>query len=55
VPPAEQVAQLLATGGGPSSVEEIGIGVDERDMAIADAHYLRDRFTVRKLARVLGI
>jgi glycerol-1-phosphate dehydrogenase [NAD(P)+] len=55
VPPAEHVAQLLTTGGGPSRVDQIGISAAERDMAIADAHYLRDRFTVRKLARVLGL
>ena len=55
VPPAEEVARLLETAGGPSRVEQLGLSNEERDMAIADAHYLRDRFTVRKLARVLGI
>jgi glycerol-1-phosphate dehydrogenase [NAD(P)+] len=55
VPPAEQVARLLETAGGPSRVDQIGIGSEEREMAIADAHYLRDRFTVRKLTRMLGV
>ncbi len=55
VPPAEQVAKLLETAGGPSRVDQIGISAQERDMAIADAHYLRDRFTVRKLTRMLGV
>jgi glycerol dehydrogenase-like iron-containing ADH family enzyme len=55
VPPAAQVAHLLETAGGPSRVEQIGISAEERNMAVADAHYLRDRFTVRKLARVLGL
>jgi glycerol-1-phosphate dehydrogenase [NAD(P)+] len=55
VPPAEEVARLLKTAGGPSRVDEIGLSAQERDMAIADAHYLRDRFTVRKLTRVLGV
>ena len=41
--------------GGPSRVDHIGISAQERDMAIADAHYLRDRFTVRKLTRMLGV
>jgi hypothetical protein len=36
-------------------VEQIGISEEEKGMAIADAHYLRDRFTVRKLTRVLGV
>ncbi len=40
VPPAHEVAQLLATAGGPSRVDQIGISTAERDMAIADAHYL---------------
>jgi glycerol-1-phosphate dehydrogenase [NAD(P)+] len=55
VPPAEEVARLLETAGGPSRVEQIGISEEEQGMAIADAHYLRDRFTVRKLTRVLGV
>lgn len=55
VPPAAEVARLLETAGGPSRVDQIGLSAEERDMALADAHYLRDRFTVRKLARVLGI
>jgi glycerol-1-phosphate dehydrogenase [NAD(P)+] len=55
VPPAEEVARLLETAGGPSRVDQIGLSTEERDMAIADAHYLRDRFTVRKLTRVLGV
>jgi glycerol-1-phosphate dehydrogenase [NAD(P)+] len=55
VPPAEEVARLLETAGGPSRVDQIGISKQEKEMAIADAHYLRDRFTVRKLTRVLGV
>jgi glycerol-1-phosphate dehydrogenase [NAD(P)+] len=55
VPTAEEVARQLKTAGGPSRVEEIGLSAEERDMAIADAHYLRDRFTVRKLTRMLGV
>lgn len=55
VPPAAEVARLLETAGGPSRVDQIGLSAAERDAALADAHYLRDRFTVRKLARVLGI
>lgn len=55
VPPANEVAHLLRTAGGPATVAEIGLSEQEQAMAVADAHYLRDRFTVRKLARVLGI
>jgi hypothetical protein len=28
---------------------------EEEDLAIAYGHYLRDRFTVRKLMRMLGM
>lgn len=55
VPPAAQVAQLLQTAGGPATVAAIGLSTEEQALAVANAHYLRDRFTVRKLARVLGM
>ena len=55
VPAPEAVAQLLRTVGGPVTVEELGLSQEEQAQAIASGHYLRDRFTVRKLARVLTI
>ena len=55
VPPAKEVARLLQTAGGPATVGEIGLSAEEQALAFANGHYLRDRFTVRKLARVLGI
>ena len=53
VPPAETIAALLATVGGPTTAAELGFNDAERELAIANGHYLRDRFTVRKLVRVL--
>jgi glycerol-1-phosphate dehydrogenase [NAD(P)+] len=55
VPPASAVANLLRRVGGPTTAAELGFDEEERDLAIANGHYLRDRFTVRKLAKVLGI
>ncbi len=55
VPPAAVVADLLRRVGGPTIAAELGFDDDERDLAIANGHYLRDRFTVRKLVKALGI
>jgi glycerol dehydrogenase-like iron-containing ADH family enzyme len=55
VPPSAEVAALLAQVGAPTTAAELGFDDAERDLAIANGHYLRDRFTVRKLARVLGL
>lgn len=55
VPPAAEVAALLAQVGGPTAAAELGFDDVERDLAIANGHYLRDRFTARKLMRVLGL
>lgn len=55
VPPAAEVAALLAQVGGPTTAAELGFDDSERDLAIANGHYLRDRFTAHKLMRVLGL
>lgn len=55
VPPAETIAALLATVGGPTTADNLGFDAAERELAIANGHYLRDRFTSRKLVRVLGL
>jgi glycerol-1-phosphate dehydrogenase [NAD(P)+] len=55
VPPAEEIAALLQMVGGPSTVAALGLSDEELDLAVGNGHYLRDRFTSRKLARVLGL
>jgi glycerol-1-phosphate dehydrogenase [NAD(P)+] len=55
VPPAATVADLLQRAGGPATAEAIGFDAAERDLGFDNGHYLRNRFTVRKLVRVLGI
>jgi glycerol-1-phosphate dehydrogenase [NAD(P)+] len=55
VPPPEQIAGWLQEVGGPTTVAELGLSAAEQALAAANGHYLRDRFTMRKLARVLQI
>jgi glycerol-1-phosphate dehydrogenase [NAD(P)+] len=55
VPPPEQIVQWLAEVGGPTTAADLGLSSAEQDAALRYGHYLRDRFTMRKLARVLGI
>ncbi|MCB9161297.1 MAG: iron-containing alcohol dehydrogenase [Caldilineaceae bacterium] len=51
VPPPEEIAALLAEVGGPTIVAELGLTAEEQALAEANGHYLRNRFTVRKLMR----
>lgn len=55
VPDAPETARLLAAAGCPLSAAELGLRVADIADGLASAHYLRDRFTVRKLARMLGL
>lgn len=55
VPPAQSIAASLQTVGGPTTVAELGLTAQEQTAAEQYGHYLRQRFTVRKLARVLGL
>lgn len=54
VPPAATVADLLQRAGGPTTAAELGFDAAERDLGFDNGHYLRNRFTMRKLVRVLG-
>lgn len=55
VPPPEQIIAWLAEVGGPTTAADLGFTPEEQALAAANGHYLRDRFTMRKLARVLNI
>jgi glycerol-1-phosphate dehydrogenase [NAD(P)+] len=55
VPPPEQIVQWLAEVGGPTTTTDLGLSPAEEEAALRYGHYLRDRFTMRKLARVLGV
>jgi glycerol-1-phosphate dehydrogenase [NAD(P)+] len=54
VPSASEVGELLAKAGCPADGAALGLGAGEIALAFRDAHYLRERFTVAKLARILG-
>lgn len=55
VPPPDQIANWLHIVGGPANTDELGLSAVEKEQAEHYAHYLRDRFTVRKLADLLGL
>ncbi len=55
VPEPETVAEWLEILGGPTTTAGLGFSAEEEASAQAYAHYLRDRFTVRKLVDLLGI
>ena len=55
VPPAQEVANLLHKVGGPLTLEALGFDDDEVAFALEYGHYYRNRFTVTKLWRVLGL
>ena len=52
--PVELRATLVATGG-PVTVRELGLTDEEGDLGLRYGHYLRNRFTVGKLAWLLGL
>ncbi len=53
VPSPAELTALLKTVGGPTTISELGLTEEEFELADRNAHYLRERFTVRKLRRVL--
>jgi glycerol-1-phosphate dehydrogenase [NAD(P)+] len=55
VPSPAEAGELLARAGCPVDAAALGLGPEEVALAYRDAHYLRERFTVAKLARALGI
>jgi glycerol-1-phosphate dehydrogenase [NAD(P)+] len=55
VPGPQRIAALLRQGGAPDRAEAAGLEGDEVEQALAYAHYLRSRFTVNTLGRILGL
>ena len=55
VPGAEETRRLLALVACPTEARELGLDEAEIALAMKSAHYLRDRFTVRKLSLMLGL
>jgi glycerol-1-phosphate dehydrogenase [NAD(P)+] len=55
VPPAQRIADLLDQVGGPSHPRAVGLSEDEVRLALEFSRYLRRRFTVSTLGRMLGL
>ena len=55
IPSPQALTTLLQKVGAATDMPTLGISNEELDLAIKNAHYLRDRFTVAKLSRMLGL
>jgi glycerol-1-phosphate dehydrogenase [NAD(P)+] len=55
VPTPEQLVALLRQAGAAANPRELGLHADETAEALAAGHLLRDRFTIIKLCRLLGL
>jgi glycerol-1-phosphate dehydrogenase [NAD(P)+] len=55
VPPAQTITDLLAQVDGPTEPQALGLSEDEMEQALRLSHYLRNRFTVSVLGRLLGL
>lgn len=54
VPPATAVTATLRAAGGPIAPAELGLTAEDITFGVNAGHYLRERFTVRKLFHLLG-
>ena len=55
VPEPAKLAALLRLAGGPTCVHSLGLTDKEANEGLLYGHYLRNRFTALKLARLLGL
>ncbi|MBE2224417.1 MAG: hypothetical protein IAF02_22950, partial [Anaerolineae bacterium] len=55
VPPKEKITSLLLQANGPGTPQEIGISEEEVELALRWGSYLRSRFTVLELLRMLSL
>jgi hypothetical protein len=55
VPEPTELRATLAAAGGPVTVAELGLTDEEGRLGAQFGHYLRNRFTVAKLAALLGL
>ncbi len=53
VPTSQQITDLLSKAGGPIEAKALGLNDEEVELALEYSHYLRNRFTVSKLGRML--
>jgi glycerol-1-phosphate dehydrogenase [NAD(P)+] len=55
VPPPQRIAGLLNRVGGPAEPQVMGLREDDVEQALKYSRYMRSRFTVNTLGRVLGV
>jgi hypothetical protein len=55
VPAPGQMAALLQRAGGATRPADLRLSGEEVRQALQYSHFLRNRFTVRKLSRILGL
>jgi glycerol-1-phosphate dehydrogenase [NAD(P)+] len=55
VPSSQELTRQLREVGGAVDMKNLGLATEEVAFALEHAHYLRNRFTVIKLSRMLGI
>jgi glycerol-1-phosphate dehydrogenase [NAD(P)+] len=54
VPTAQEMSRLLVQAGGPTQPADLNLTDEEVSESLSYAHYIRNRFTVRKLGRIVG-
>jgi glycerol-1-phosphate dehydrogenase [NAD(P)+] len=55
VPSEEDIVAYLRQAGAPTTAQSLGLSEQDVKMGLAYAHYLRNRFTVLKLSRMLNV
>jgi glycerol-1-phosphate dehydrogenase [NAD(P)+] len=55
VPTSQQMIKWLREVGAATEMPVLGLSNEETERAVKNSHYLRNRFTVAKLSRMLGI
>ena len=55
VPGSSETRRLLVVAGCPTDPRKLGLGRREIALGLKSAHYIRDRFTVKKLVLILGL
>ena len=55
VPPVQDIVNLLHTVGGAVKAQELGLTDQDVALAMEYSHYHRNRFTIAKLSRILGL
>lgn len=55
VPAPERLASLLRRAGGATRPGELGLSGEEAQQALTEGHFFRNRFTICKLGRILGL